>query len=148
MYLAFFQCSLYILIKSKRIFGGTENFGLSIKLMVFSKILLGKKMLGPKISDLKNFGSKKFWGKKILEWKIFGSKIIRVQNKCKSKFGIKLVLAEIFHYTETGTNVAATNVVWQMSPKQLLTSTVGLNPNQPSKFGWVRVKTSVDPRNI
>ena len=57
--------------------------------------------------DSKNFGSTKFSGKKI-----FGPK------RCSSKFGKnRLVFTEIFHYTETGTNVAGTNVPWSNVPK-------------------------------
>ena len=57
---------------------------------------------------------------------------------------IGLLLAEIFHYTETGTNVAGTNVAGtnvagtnvsgQMSQRHLPTCADGLR-NQFSKFG-------------
>ena len=49
----------------------------------------------------KNFGLKKYWIKKFRVSK----------NMCPSLIKMGLVLAEIFHYAATGTNVAGANVL-------------------------------------
>ena len=56
----------------------------------------------------KNFGPKKIGSKKNS-----GSKIIWGQSLVK----IRLVLAEIFHYTSTRTIIAGTNVAWSNVPE-------------------------------
>ena len=71
--------------------------------------------------------SKKFWVQKFRVSK----------NKCPSLVKFALVLSEIFHYADTRTNVAGTNVSRQMSPRHLPTRTDDLT-NQSSKFGQVR----------
>ena len=81
-------------------------------------MLMLKRIWAHKNSVSKNIGPKKL-----------GPKIILGQTLVK----IRLVLAEICHYTETRTNDAGTHLPGKMSPRQSPTNTDDPT-NQPSNF--------------
>ena len=104
-YVGLIKCWVEKILSIKNL--GLKEFG--------SKQILGQiEFLVPKNFRLKKMsGPKKFWAKRNVGPKNDGSKIIL----CEGLVKIRLVLAEIFHNTETRTNVAGTNVAWSNVPK-------------------------------
>ena len=95
-----------------------------VKKNLWSKKIEVQQKFGPKIVQVqKNVGPKKYVPKKSVS-KNFKTKTFGQKNKCWSKIisdqslvKIRLVLADIFHYTSTRTYVAGTNVAWSNVPE-------------------------------
>ena len=85
----------------------------------FHKILAQKKFVlqifwVKKILDSKTFGiKKKMWSKTYVEINLLVQKTLSPKNVGPNWVTIRFVVAEIFHYTKTGTHVEGTNVAGQ-----------------------------------